>query len=71
MKQYWLKHWISNEWVPYWCYSCIKWEPEKGNTHRIHCDKWILMNPNEYCNNFSIDDTKTPEEVINFIKNFI
>ena len=71
MEKYWLNHWKTNDWVPYSCSSCLKWEPEKWYTHRIHCDKWLSMKPNEYCGDYSIDITKEPEEVIQFVRDFV
>jgi len=70
MEGLWLNHWKSNDWTPYCCYSCINQEPEWPN-NRIRCDKWILMNPNEFCTDFSLDSTKTCEEIIDFIQQYI
>ena len=69
MEEYWLVHWKSNDWVPYCCKSCLKWEPEKDKM--IQCDEWTLMSPNEYCDNHNLDSTETVVEVVNFVKDYI
>lgn len=70
MERLWLKHWRNNNWVPYCCTSCVKWE--KKEDWYIKCDNWVLMKSNEYCGkDYSLDESKTPEEVIHYVQNFI
>ncbi len=70
MEKLWLKHWRNNNWVPNCCTSCVKWE--KKEDWYIRCDNWVLMKPNEYCGkDYSLDESKTPEEVIHYVQNFI
>jgi len=69
MEELWLEFWRTN-WVPNCCYSCVKQEKE-GPNNRLRCDKWTLMNPNEYCHDFSLDTIRTADEVITFVQNFI
>ena len=72
MENIWLNHWKSNNWIPYCCTSCVKWTPEWSIYWIIRCDKWTLMDPNEYCKDFTLDESiKDPEEVINIVKIFI
>jgi len=72
MENLWLTHWNNNNWVPKACASCIKWEPNESIYWQIRCNKWPLMEPNSYCDtDYKLDNTKTPEEVIDFVKKFI
>jgi len=71
MESLWLVHWKSNEEVPYSCSSCLKWEPNGSTYWMIRCDKWTLMRPNDYCYDFSLDDTMTMSDVINIVKEYI
>lgn len=73
MEKLWLTHWKNNNWVPKCCASCIKWEPNNSVYWEIRCDLWSLMHPNDYCNSssYQLDESKTPKEVVDFVKKFI
>ena len=68
MIELWLNYW-KTDWIPNCCVSCVSWDLTEDLL--IQCDKWDLMKPNEFCDDFCIDLGQTPTKVMDIIEEYI